>query len=113
MSRIQPSAGAAQTDQICGTPKPSVTGSSLSKYGPSWSWRLSMLHVSSVLKNVFSVFSVWHRLMALFDAYDDERVPRFQTYIHIFAYAFTCLWGVARAVLCFKYNGRLRKALGP
>ena len=72
-----------------------------------------MLHVSSILKNVFSVFSVWHRLMALFDAYDDVRVPRFQTYIHIFAYAFTCLWGIARAALCFKYNVKLRKALGP
>jgi hypothetical protein len=37
-----------------------------------------MLHVAAVLHNVFSVFSIWHRLMALFDAHDDIRVPRFK-----------------------------------
>ncbi len=35
-----------------------------------------MLHVASVLKSVFGVLSVWHRLVAMFDAYEDERVPR-------------------------------------
>lgn len=72
-----------------------------------------MLHVTTVLRNVFSIFSVWHRLVALFDAYDDKRVPKFQTYIHIVAYVLTCLWGIVRASLCFKYNIKLRKALGP
>lgn len=72
-----------------------------------------MLHVATVLKNVFSVFSVWHRLMALFDAFDDERVPKFQTYVHIIAYVLTCVWGIIRPALCFKYNYKLRKALGP
>jgi hypothetical protein len=37
-----------------------------------------MLHVATVLHNVFSVFSIWHRLMALFDAHDDIRVPKYQ-----------------------------------
>ena len=72
-----------------------------------------MLHVSTVMKNLFSVFSVWHRLVVVLDAYDDERVPLFQTYIHILAYMLTCVWSIARAALCFKYNVRLRKALGP
>lgn len=72
-----------------------------------------MLHVATVLRNVFSVFSIWHRLMSLFDAHDDTRVPRFQTYVHILAYVCTCCWGIVRASLCFKYNYKLRKALGP
>jgi hypothetical protein len=72
-----------------------------------------MLHMSTVTRVVFSVFSVWHKLMAIFDAYDDTRVPKFETYIHVVAYACTCTWGVVRAALCFKYNARLRKALGP
>ena len=72
-----------------------------------------MLHVCTVLRNVFAVFSVWHRLMAMFDAMDDERVPKFETYIHITAYSLTCLWGIIRAAMCFKYNIKLRKALGP
>ncbi|TRY61740.1 hypothetical protein TCAL_09254 [Tigriopus californicus] len=72
-----------------------------------------MLHVSSVMRNMFSIFSVWHRLIALFDAYDDERVPIFQTYIHILSYVLTCIWAILRPALCFKYNLRLRRALGP
>ena len=40
-----------------------------------------MLHVATVMRNAFSVFNVWHRLVAMLDAYDDERVPRFQTYL--------------------------------
>ena len=72
-----------------------------------------MLHVSSVMRAVFSSLSVWHRLVAMFDAYEDERVPRFQTAIHISAYSLTCLWGIIRPILCFKYNVKLRKALGP
>ena len=42
---------------------------------------LQMLHVATVMRNAFSVFNVWHRLVAMLDAYDDERVPRFQTYL--------------------------------
>ncbi len=38
---------------------------------------------------------------------------RFQTYIHVVSYALTCLWAIIRASLCFKYNAKLRKALGP
>lgn len=72
-----------------------------------------MLHVAAVLRNVFSVFNVWHRLQVLFDALDDTRVPRFQTYIHITAYSLTCTWAIIRPILCFKYNYKLRKALGP
>ena len=72
-----------------------------------------MLHVTSVLRNVFSVLNVWHRLMSLFDAHDDVRVPRFQTYIHVVAYMCTCIWSIVRAGLCFRYNPKLRKALGP
>jgi len=72
-----------------------------------------MLHVATVMRNAFSVFNVWHRLVAMLDAYDDERVPRFQTYLQVVAYVLTCVWGIARATLCFKYNAKLRKALGP
>jgi len=72
-----------------------------------------MLNVPSVLRNVFSVLNIWHRLMALFDAHDDVRVPRFQMYIHVVAYVCTCVWSIVRAGLCFKYNRKLRKALGP
>ena len=72
-----------------------------------------MLHVATVLHNVFSVFSIWHRLMALFDAHDDIRVPRYQAYIHVVSYMLTCIWGIVRPALCFKYNHKLRKALGP
>lgn len=50
--------------------------------------------------------------MAMFDAFDDARVPKFQTYIHLISYAFTCVWAIVRAGLCFKYNLKLRKALG-
>lgn len=42
-----------------------------------------MLHVATVMRNAFSVFNVWHRLVAMLDAYDDERVPRFQTYLQV------------------------------
>ena len=31
----------------------------------------------------------------------------------VVAYVLTCVWGIARATLCFKYNAKLRKALGP
>merc|ERR1719412_2938941 len=72
-----------------------------------------MLHVPSVLRNVFSVLNIWHRLMSLFDAHDDIRVPRFQMYVHVVAYVCTCVWSIVRAGLCFKYNRKLRKALGP
>jgi len=72
-----------------------------------------MLNVPSVLRNVFSVLNIWHRLMSLFDAHDDVRVPRFQMYIHVVAYVCTCVWSIVRAGLCFKYNRKLRKALGP
>ena len=72
-----------------------------------------MLHVASVLRNVFSVLNVWHRLMSLFDAHDDVRVPKFQTYVHVTAYICTTVWSIVRAALCFKYNKKLRKALGP
>lgn len=72
-----------------------------------------MLHVPSILRNVFSVFNVWDRLVATFNAHDDKRVPKFQTYIHILAYICTCVWAIVRASLCFKYNHKLRKALGP
>ena len=72
-----------------------------------------MLHVTTVMRNAFSVFNVWHRLVAMLDAYEDERVPRFQTYIQLVAYVLTCVWGIVRASLCFKYNIKLRKALGP
>ena len=72
-----------------------------------------MLHVPTILRNVFSVFNVWHRLMTLFDAHDDERVPKFQSYIHMMAYILTCIWAIVRASMCFKYNHKLRKALGP
>jgi hypothetical protein len=40
-----------------------------------------MLHVTTVMRNTFSVFNVWHRLVAMLDAYEDERVPKFQTYL--------------------------------
>ena len=64
-------------------------------------------------RNVFSVLNVWHRLVALFDAQDDVRVPKFQTYVHLTAYICTTVWAIVRAALCFKYNKKLRKALGP
>ena len=72
-----------------------------------------MLHVPAILRNVFSVFNVWDRLVNMFNAHDDTRVPRFQTYIHILAYVCTCVWAIVRTTLCFKYNHKLRKALGP
>jgi hypothetical protein len=37
-----------------------------------------MLHVAAVLHNVFSVFSIWHKLMVIFDAHDDVRIPKYQ-----------------------------------
>ena len=37
-----------------------------------------MLHVPSILRNVFSVFNVWQRLVNMFNAHDDDRVPKFQ-----------------------------------
>jgi hypothetical protein len=40
-----------------------------------------MLHVTTVMRNTFSVFNVWHRLVAMLGAYEDERVPKFQTYL--------------------------------
>ena len=72
-----------------------------------------MLHVPAILRNVFSVFNVWDRLVNMFNAHDDTRVPKFQTYIHILAYVCTCVWAIVRTTLCFKYNHKLRKALGP
>ncbi len=72
-----------------------------------------MLHVASVLRGVFSALSVWPRLVAALNAEEDHRVPKFRLYVDITAYAFTCSWGILRAMLCFKYNLRLRKALGP
>jgi len=72
-----------------------------------------MLHVPSILRNVFSVFNVWNRLVTMFHAQEDKRVPKFQTYIHILAYVCTCVWAIVRTTLCFKYNHKLRKALGP
>ena len=35
------------------------------------------------------------------------------TFPQVVAYVLTCVWGIARASLCFKYNAKLRKALGP
>lgn len=72
-----------------------------------------MLQVPSVLRSVFSILTVWHRLTTLFDAEDDPRVPAFQTYIHMAAYVFTILWGILRPSVIFKYSPRIRKALGP
>jgi len=72
-----------------------------------------MLQVPSVLRGIFSIFSVWHRLTTLFDAEDDPRVPAFQTYIHMAAYIFTILWGIIRPSVCFKYSPKIRRALGP
>ncbi len=34
------------------------------------------LHVASLLRSVLGVLAVWARLVAMFDAYDDERVPK-------------------------------------
>jgi len=72
-----------------------------------------MLQVPSVIRNAFSIFSVWHRLTALFDAVDDPRVPIFQTYIHVAAYVLTVIWAIIRPSVCFKYSTSLRKSLGP
>jgi len=72
-----------------------------------------MLQVPSVLRSIFSIFSVWHKLTTLFDAEDDPRVPAFQTYIHMASYIFTILWGIIRPAVCFKYSPRIRQALGP
>jgi len=72
-----------------------------------------VLHVPSVIRNVFSIFSVWHRLTAMFDAVDDPRVPIFQTYIHVAAYVLTIIWAIIRPALCFRYCIKLRKSLGP
>jgi len=72
-----------------------------------------MLHVPSVIRNAFSIFSVWHRLTAMFDAVDDPRVPIFQTYIHVAAYVLTIIWAIIRPALCFRYCIKLRKSLGP
>merc|ERR1712025_70131 len=69
------------------------------------------MQVPMLLKNIFSMFSVWHRLTALFDAVDDPRVPIFQTYIHMTAYILMILWTIIRPALSFKYSSRLRKAL--
>ena len=96
-----------------------------------------------LLRGIFSIFSVWHRLTTLFDAEDDPRVPAFQvivltiiliaiidirmaayiltilifkfpqTYIHMAAYIFTILWGIIRPSVCFKYCPKIRRALGP
>lgn len=70
-----------------------------------------MMHVATVLSNVFSVFSVWHRLTTALRAQDDPRVPIFQTYLHITAYSLTIMWAIVRPALIFKYSPRLRKAL--
>ena len=51
--------------------------------------------------------------MSLFDAHYDVRVLKFQTYVHVTAYICTTVWSIVRAALCFKYNKKLRKALGP
>lgn len=72
-----------------------------------------MLMVPNVLRSIFSIFSVWHRLTTLFDAEDDPRIPIFQTYIHMAAYIFTILWGIIRPAVTFKYTPQLRAALGP
>lgn len=72
-----------------------------------------MMHVATLLRTVFSVFSVWHKLTTALNAEDDPRVPVFQTYLHITSYALTILWAIARPSLIFKYSPRLRKALGP
>ena len=36
-----------------------------------------------LLRGIFSIFSVWHRLTTLFDAEDDPRVPAFQVSVII------------------------------
>ena len=56
-------------------------------------------------RNVFSIFSVWHRLTSLFDAVDDPRVPIFQTYMHVTAYVLTIIWAIVRPALTFR-SGR-------
>ena len=53
-------------------------------------------------RNVFSIFSVWHRLTSLFDAVDDPRVPIFQTYMHVTAYVLTIIWAIVRPALTFR-----------
>ena len=53
-------------------------------------------------RNVFSIFSVWHRLTTLFDAVDDPRVPIFQTYMHVTAYVLTIIWAIVRPALTFR-----------
>ena len=80
-------------------------------------------------RNVFSIFSVWHRLTALFDAVDDPRVPIFQvlttdtfiaqqstgctvqTYIHVAANLLTVLWAIIRPAVAFRHSARLRSSL--
>ena len=61
-------------------------------------------------RNAFSIFSVWHRLTAMFDAVDDPRVPIFQTYMHVAAYVLTIIWAIIRPALCFRYCIKLRKS---
>jgi len=70
-----------------------------------------MLQVPTVIRNVFSIFSVWHRLTALFDAVDDPRVPIFQTYIHVAANLLTVLWAIIRPAVAFRHSTRLRSSL--
>lgn len=72
-----------------------------------------MMHVATVLSNVFSVFTVWHKLTTVLDATDDPRVPVFQTYLHISATCLTILWGCIRPGLVFKYSRTVRKGLSP
>ena len=57
---------------------------------------------SRYCRNVFSIFSVWHRLTSLFDARDDPRVPIFQTYMHVTAYVLTIVWAIVRPALTFR-----------
>ena len=63
---------------------------------------VSQLNITSPPRNVFSIFSVWHRLTSLFDAVDDPRVPIFQTYMHVTAYVLTIIWAIVRPALTFR-----------
>merc|ERR1719245_1094592 len=55
-----------------------------------------MLHVPSILRNVFSVFDVWQRLVNMFNAHDDDRVPKFQ--VRPFQLLILAFCGVLRIV---------------
>jgi len=70
-----------------------------------------VLHVSSILRSVFSILAVWKRLVAVLGAWDDERVPNAAAAVHVTSLACSIVWTLARPVVCFKYNPRLRRAL--